>query len=81
MGVVGTSVPRVDALGKVTGKTLFPGDVDLPNQAWMKILFARRPHALIRRIRTEAAEAVPGVLAAFTAKDVPVNEPGPHKTG
>ncbi|MCF6277854.1 MAG: xanthine dehydrogenase family protein molybdopterin-binding subunit, partial [Anaerolineales bacterium] len=46
------------------------------NQAYMKILFARRPHAIIRSIDSGAAEAVDGVLAVFTAKDVPVNEYG-----
>lgn len=76
MPVVGQSVRRVDALGKVTGKTLFPGDINLPNQAHMKVLFAGRPHAIIRRVDTAAAEALPGVLAVFAAKDVPVNEYG-----
>ena len=76
MPVVGQSVRRVDALGKVTGKTLYPGDINLPNQAHMKILFAGRPHAIVRRMDTAAAEALPGVLAVFTAKDVPVNEYG-----
>ena len=42
----------------------------------MKILFAGRPHALIRRIDTSAAVQLPGVLAVFTARDVPVNEYG-----
>ena len=42
----------------------------------MKILFAGRPHAIIHRLDTSAAEAVPGVLGVFTAKDVPVNEYG-----
>jgi CO/xanthine dehydrogenase Mo-binding subunit len=48
----------------------------LPNQAYMKILFAIRPHAIINRIDTREAEALEGVLAVFTAKDVPVNEYG-----
>ena len=73
---VGQSVHRIDALGKVTGKALYPGDINLPGQAYMKILFAGRPHALIRRLDTTRAEAVPGVLAVFTARDVPVNEYG-----
>jgi CO/xanthine dehydrogenase Mo-binding subunit len=73
---VGQSVPRVDALGKVTGQALFPGDISMPNQAYMKILFASRPHAIVRRIDTSRAEALPGVIAVFTAKDVPVNEYG-----
>lgn len=76
MSVIGQSVRRVDALGKVTGKTLYPGDINLPNQAYMKILFARRPHAIIRNIDTTRAKALPGVLAVFTSWDVPVNEYG-----
>ncbi|GAB4528005.1 MAG: selenium-dependent xanthine dehydrogenase [Anaerolineales bacterium] len=74
--VIGQSVRRVDAVAKVTGKALYPGDINMPNQAYMKILFARRPHARIVRLDTSAAEALPGVLAVFTAKDVPVNEYG-----
>ncbi len=76
MTTIGKSVQRLDAIGKVTGKTLYPGDIELPNQAYMKILFAKRPHAIIRRIDTSKAEALPGVIAVFTAKDVPVNEYG-----
>ncbi len=74
--VVGKSVPRVDAVAKVKGEALYPGDINMPNQAYMKILFARRPHARIARLDTSAAEALPGVLAVFTARDVPVNEYG-----
>ena len=74
--VIGKSVARVDARAKVTGEALYPGDINLPNQAYMKILFADRPHAIIRSIDTAAAEMLPGVLAVFTARDVPVNEYG-----
>jgi CO/xanthine dehydrogenase Mo-binding subunit len=76
MSLIGQSVPRVDARGKVTGETLFPGDINRAGQTYMKILFAGRPHATIRTLDTSAAEALPGVLAVFTAKDVPVNEYG-----
>ncbi|HPH95156.1 MAG TPA: xanthine dehydrogenase family protein molybdopterin-binding subunit [Anaerolineaceae bacterium] len=76
MAVVGQSVLRIDALSKVKGEALYPGDINLPDQAWMKILFAGRVHAVIRSIDTAAAEALPGVLAVLTAKDVPVNEYG-----
>ena len=38
--VIGKSVKRVDALGKVTGKTLYPGDRNQENELWLKILFA-----------------------------------------
>ena len=73
---IGKSLPRIDARGKVTGETQYPGDITLPNQAYMKILFARRPHAIVKSIDTSAAEAMNGVIAVFTAKDVPVNHYG-----
>jgi CO/xanthine dehydrogenase Mo-binding subunit len=73
---IGQSISRIDAYGKVTGETLYPGDINKPNQTHAKILFAGRPHALILSIDTSAAEALPGVIGIFTAKDVPVNEYG-----
>ncbi len=73
---VGQSVPRVDARAKVTGEALYPGDFSMPGMLYAKILFAGRPHARIRSIDTSEAEKVPGVVAIFTAKDVPVNEYG-----
>jgi CO/xanthine dehydrogenase Mo-binding subunit len=76
MSVIGKSVHRVDARGKVTGETLYPGDINMPDQAYMKILFSRKPHAIVRSIDTSLADALPGVVATFTAKDVPVNEYG-----
>jgi CO/xanthine dehydrogenase Mo-binding subunit len=76
MSIVGQSIQRIDAVGKVTGETLYPGDINLPNQLYMKILFANRPHAIVRAIDTTRAEALEGVLAVYTAKDVPVNEYG-----
>jgi len=73
---VGQSVRRVDARAKVTGEALYPGDLTMPGMLHMKVLFAGRPHARILSIDTSAAEAYPGVVAVFTAKDVPVNEYG-----
>ena len=76
MTVLGQSITRVDARAKVTGEAKYPGDIDMPNQVWMKVLYANRPHARITKIDTSKALAVPGVIAIFTAKDVPVNEYG-----
>lgn len=76
MTIIGQPVQRIDARGKVTGETLYPGDINLPDQLYMKILFARRPHAVIHSINTSQAESLAGVTAVFTAKDVPVNEYG-----
>ncbi|MCA1553567.1 MAG: molybdopterin-dependent oxidoreductase, partial [Chloroflexi bacterium] len=76
LGALGESHTRVDALGKVTGAAKYPGDIDLPNQLWMKTLYARRPHARITRLDTSRAEQSDGVVAVFTATDVPINEFG-----
>jgi CO/xanthine dehydrogenase Mo-binding subunit len=76
MRAIGSSAARVDAHDKVTGKALYPGDINMDNQAYMKILFAGRPHAIVRSIDTRKAQALEGVIAVFTAKDVPVNEYG-----
>ena len=67
---------RFDAVAKVTGAALYPGDLGKENMLHMKILFARRPHAIVKRIDTAQAEQVPGVAAIFTAQDVPNNEYG-----
>jgi len=76
MTTIGKSLKRIDVTGKVTGKTLYPGDINMPDQAFMKILFARVPHAIVRSVDTSEAEAMDGVIAVFVAKDVPVNEYG-----
>ncbi|CAG0988160.1 partial putative xanthine dehydrogenase subunit D, partial [Anaerolineae bacterium] len=73
---VGKSYPRVDAHGKVTGQTLYSGDLNMKGMLHMKILMAERPHARVKNVRVEKAIAAPGVAAVYTAKDVPVNEYG-----
>jgi acyl-CoA synthetase (AMP-forming)/AMP-acid ligase II len=74
--IIGKSIKRIDALGKVTGQTLYPGDRAHEHELWLKILFARRPHARIIKIDSREAEALPGVMGVLTAKDVPVNQYG-----
>jgi len=74
--IVGTPAKRIDALGKVTGKAEYSGDLVMPGMLHAKILFAGRPHARILSLDTSAAEKLPGVAAIFTARDVPVNEYG-----
>src|SRR5215216_7840592 len=73
---IGKPLPRVDARGKVTGETLYSGDLSLPGMLHMKLLFSDRPHARVLAIDTSRAEAAPGIVAVYTAKDIPVNEYG-----
>lgn len=76
--IVGRSVPRIDALDKVTGAAKFAIDqgIGLPGLLYGKILMSTVPHAEIVRIDTSKAERVPGVKAVLTGKDVPE-----HRTG
>ncbi len=74
--MIGKSPPRVDAVGKVTGITKFSGDLAMPGMLHMKILFADYPHARVKKINLEKALSMPGVVAIYTAKDIPVNEYG-----
>lgn len=74
--VIGQSIKRIDAKGKVTGHTPYPGDLDIPGQLWMKLRFSDRAHARIVRVDTAVASSMPGVVAIFTASDVPVNAYG-----
>jgi len=76
MATIGQPIPRFDVKDKSTGEALYPGDYNFPDQVYMKILFSDRPHAIVKDIDTIEAEAIPGVLAVYTAKDVPVNEYG-----
>ncbi len=76
MAEIGKSITRIDAVEKVTGKALYPGDFHFDNQLYMKVLFAGIPHGIIRSINIGEAEKLPGVVMILTAKDVPVNEYG-----
>ncbi len=76
---IGDSVPRLDARDKVTGAALYSGDLVRPDMLHMKILFAWRPHARVVSIDTSAAESLSGLVAIYTARDVPVNEYGLQK--
>ena len=68
--VIGTSVPKRDGADKVTGRTRFLHDLELPRLAQGKILRSRHPHARLVRIDTRRAARLPGVLAVITGAEV-----------
>jgi xanthine dehydrogenase molybdenum-binding subunit len=69
--VLRTSVPRVDALDKVTGKAQFSADIILPGMLYAKALRSPFPHARIKRLDTSKAKSLKGVKAVITSADVP----------
>lgn len=68
---IGKPTPRKDALEIVTGKAEFIDDVKRPGMIYGKVLRSPYPHADILRIDTKDAEALPGVKAVLTYKNVP----------
>ncbi len=60
-----------DALGLVTGVTLFGDDIVEEGMLHGKILWAEYPHAEIVKIDASAAEGLEGVEIVITAKDIP----------
>lgn len=68
---IGKPLPRIDAMGKVTGTTKYAGDFVMPNMLYAKVLRAKFPSARITRIDTRAAKELSGVVAVLTADDLP----------
>lgn len=71
LSIVGTSVPRVDALEKATGQAIFGTDIKLPRMLHARVLRSPYPHARIVSIDTSRAEQLSGVACIITGKDVP----------
>jgi aldehyde oxidoreductase len=68
---MGVSHPRPSSMIKACGVAQFTADIVVPGA--LELVGVRSPHkhALIKRIDTSAAEAMPGVVGVMTAKDVP----------
>ena len=67
---IGQRTIRPDGVDKVTGRAAFAADTTMPGMIWGKILRSPHPHARIKSINTAKAEALPGVKAVVTARDV-----------
>ena len=66
-------MPRVDALGHVTGRTQFYADRTFPGMQHLVMVRGPHHHARIRGVDTSAAETMPGVIRILTHADVPKN--------
>ena len=75
--VVGTRPIRHDGLGKVTGADRYGADVRLPGMLHAKMHRSPHAHARIKKIDTSKAEALPGVKAVVTSRDLPIIDDKP----
>ena len=68
---VGQSVPRVDAIAKLSDKARYTDDFHMPGMRVAKYLRSTIAHGRVVHLDTEKAQAITGVDAVFTFKDVP----------
>jgi 4-hydroxybenzoyl-CoA reductase subunit alpha len=69
--LIGRRNRKVDGYGKVTGETVYTDDMALPGMLHGKILRSPHPHANIISIDTGEAEALDGVHAVVTGREMP----------
>ena len=69
--VAGQRLPRLDGIGKVTGKHVYAADFTLPGMLFGKVLRSHRAHALIRNLDVSRAAAIPGVRGIIASADIP----------
>ena len=74
---VGQRATRPDGRLHGLGQTRYIDDLAFPGMLYAKIKRAGIAAARIRSIDTRAAEAMPGVLAVLTGREIPVNSFGP----
>ena len=68
---VGKSVPRLEGAEKVTGRTRYAADIDVPDALWAKLLRSPLPHARVLSVDTSKAVRLPGVRAVISGADIP----------
>ena len=71
MTIIGTSVPRLGAIERVTGAQQYAADIRLDNALHVKLVSSSCAHARIVAVRTDEAARIPGVRGIFTASDLP----------
>ncbi len=78
---IGAPVRRKEDFRFITGAGRYTDDISQVGQAHACFLRSEHGHARIRSIDTEAARAMPGVLAVLTGEDVAADGLGPIPCG
>jgi 4-hydroxybenzoyl-CoA reductase subunit alpha len=69
---IGQRVRKIDGGEKATGRTQYTDDIQFPGMLHAKLKRSTQAHARIKAIHTEAAAAIPGVIAIITGADLPI---------
>src|SRR3989454_11620958 len=73
---IGRRMRRVEDERLITGRGRFAGDIKLEGLVHIAFCRSGLPHAHIGAIDTSAAKAMPGVIAVWTAHDLPETADG-----
>lgn len=69
-GVIGRDWPRADARAKASGVEKYAADLYPDGLLWLGVKRSDHAHARLRAVDSSAAEALPGVVAVLTHRDV-----------
>jgi CO/xanthine dehydrogenase Mo-binding subunit len=78
---IGVRRRRIDGEPKVRGATRFNADLQVHGLLHARLVLAAEAHARITSIETDAAKALPGVVAVLTAADLPIPAGKGGRTG
>lgn len=70
-GKIGEKVCRVDAVPKALGTAMYVDDYKFEGMLYGKNVFSKHARAKVLSIDTSKALQMPGVVAVYTAKDIP----------
>ena len=73
---IGRPMPRLEDMRLITGQGRYAGDIKLDGLLHLTLSRSPMPHARIIAIDTSTAKAMPGVVALWTASDLPEVAPG-----
>ena len=68
---IGKNIQRIGAAERLKGYPVFSADLELDHPLTLKVLRSAKAHAKIKRIDTEDALQIKGVIRVFTASDIP----------
>ena len=68
--VLGHPVARIEDRPLVTGRGCYAADISFPHQLHMRVVRSAHAHGRIVAVDAEAARALPGVVAVWTAADI-----------
>lgn len=70
-GKIGEKTCRVDAVPKTLGTAMYADDYQFEGMLYGKNVFSRYARAKVLAVDTAKALGIPGVIAVYTAKDIP----------